>query len=223
MKAKAKITIDVLMTLLFLMQMGYHMLDNRAHEWVGIALFVLFCAHHILNGGWYGSLFRGKWSAQRALLTSVDVLLTLAMVAIIVSALLVSRHVFGFLGLHMRALGRRIHMPATMWGFVLIGLHLGLHWNRVLAGMRKKRQGKGSRAAVLAAQIALLLFAAFGVYEFIARELWMELFGLREFAFLAYGETLPLFFASYVAILFVWAGCSYYLNKLLRGKRRSNA
>ncbi|MDD3409589.1 MAG: DUF4405 domain-containing protein [Eubacteriales bacterium] len=222
MKAKSKITIDVLMTLLFLMQMGYHMLDNRAHEWVGITLFALFCVHHILNGGWYRSLFRGKWSAQRVLLTAVDVLLTLVMVAIIVSALFVSRHVFSFLGLHLRALGRRIHMPATMWGFVLMGLHLGLHWNRVLAGVRRRCHGKGSRAAVLAARIALLLFAAFGVYEFVTRELWMELFSLREFAFLEYGETLPLFFASYVAILAVWAACSYYLNRLLRGKRRIN-
>lgn len=223
MKAKIKVIVDVSMTLLFLMQMGYHMLDNRAHEWVGITLFALFCVHHILNGGWYRGLLRGRWPAQRVLLTAVDVLLTLAMVAIITSALLVSRHVFSFLGLHMRALGRRVHMPATMWGFVLMGLHLGLHWNRVLAGARRACRGKVSRAAVLAARILLLLVAGLGIYEFVTRELWMELFSLREFAFLEYGETLPIFFASYAAVLTVWAACSYYLSKMLRAKRGINA
>ncbi len=43
-KAKVIIGVDIAMTILFLVQMGYHMLDNRVHEWTGIALFVLYFA-----------------------------------------------------------------------------------------------------------------------------------------------------------------------------------
>lgn len=48
MKAKRaiKIGVDIAMTVLFLCQMGYHMMDNRAHEWLGIALCLLFILHH---------------------------------------------------------------------------------------------------------------------------------------------------------------------------------
>lgn len=52
-KAKLKIVVDVAMTLLFLMQMGYHMMNNRAHEWTGVALCLLIIVHHALNGGWH--------------------------------------------------------------------------------------------------------------------------------------------------------------------------
>ena len=214
-KAILKIIVDVAMTFLFLGQMGYHMTDNRAHVWTGIALCGLFILHHALNGGWHRGLFKGKYPARRTLLTVTDALLTLAMVAIIASAILVSRHAFSFLGLRMRSLGRQIHMPATMWAFVLMGLHLGLHWNMVL-GMVRRAAGSGlPLIGVFALRVALTAVCFFGAYEFIARELWMEMFMLREFAFLDYSETLPAFLTAYVAILTLWTTLSYYLNKVV--------
>lgn len=214
-KAKLKIIVDVAMTILFLMQMGYHMMDNRAHEWTGISLCVLFLLHHALNGGWHTSLFRGSYTPRRVLLTVVDVLLTLAMIAVIVSAVLVSRSVFNFLGLRLRFLGRTIHMPATMWAFVLAGLHLGLHWSMFLGMLKRTCKGRGTKTAVIVARVALALACAFGLYQFIARGLWMELFMLREFAFLDYGEPLAFFFASYIAILTMWSAVTHYGGKAL--------
>lgn len=231
-KAKCKIAIDIAMTALFLMQMGYHMMDNRTHEWTGVALCVLFILHHVLNGGWYTSLFKGRYSPKRILLTAVDVLLTLTMITVIVSAVLVSRNVFSFLGLRMRSLGRSVHMPATMWAFVLTGLHLGLHWQMFLGILRHASKRRSAKAIVMAARVVLAVVFAFGAYQFITRGLWMELFMLREFAFLDYGEPLIFFFASYVAILAAWAAITHYLSKALKGietrahvsaQRRTNA
>lgn len=157
-------------------------------------------------------LFKGRYSASRVWLTVVDLLLTLAMVAVIVSVLLVSRHAFDFLGLRMRAVGRRIHMPATMWAFVLTGLHIGLHWHIVLGKLGKA----GNRAGMWLCRLVLACVIAFGAWEFATRGLWMELFMLREFAFLEYGEPLAVSFASYAAVLCVWAALAYFLRKLLR-------
>lgn len=216
-KTKVKVAIDIAMTILFLMQMGYHMMNNRAHEWTGVSLCCLFILHHALNGGWYTSLFKGRYTPRRVLLTVIDVLLTLTMVAVICSAVLVSRHVFNFLGLQMRFLGRTIHMPATMWAFVLTGLHLGLHWSMFLGMMKRLGKGRSTKAIVIVARVVLAAVFAFGVYQFINRGLWMELFMLREFAFLDYGESLIFFFASYVAILAAWAAITHYLNKAFKG------
>lgn len=215
-KAILKIGIDIAMTVLFLVQMGYHMLDTRVHEYTGIALCVLFILHHVLNGGWHKGLFKGKYAASRILLTVIDVLLTLTMAAVIVSAILVSRHAFSFLGLHLRSLGRQVHMPATMWAFVLTGLHLGLHWSLFLGMVKRAYKGKASKTAVALLRVALLAVFAFGAYEFVRRGLWMELFRLREFAFLEYGESLVAFVSAYVAILAMWAAVTHYLSKVLK-------
>lgn len=215
-KAKLKIVVDVAMTLLFLMQMGYHMMNNCAHESTGVALCLLIIVHHALNGGWHASLFLGRYTPRHWLLTAVDVLLTFAMIAVILSAVMFSRHVFDFPGLKMRFLGRTIHMPSTMWAFVLTGLHLGLHWSLFLGMMKRACQGRAANAAVLAGRVVLAAVFAFGAYQFVARGLWMELFMLREFAFLDYGEPLAFFFASYAAILAAWAAVTHYLNKAIK-------
>ncbi len=219
MKQRMKTGVDIAMTVLFLGQMGYHMMDNRMHEWTGVTLCVLFLLHHALNPGWHRGLFEGRYSASRVFLTGVDALLTLAMIAVIVSAILVSRHVFDFLGLRMRAVGRRIHMPATMWAFLLTGLHIGLHWHIVLGKLDKP----GKRAVLWLARLVLAATVAFGLWEFATRGLWMELFMLREFAFLEYGEPLVVFFASYAAVLCVWAALPYYLGKAFRKTRNLKA
>lgn len=215
-----KISVDVIMTFLFLMQMGYHVLDNRAHEWIGVTLCCLFILHHVLNGGWHRGLLKGRYSAQRTLLTAIDVLLMLAMGAIMLSAVFVSRHVFDFLGLRVRSLGRRIHLPATMWAFVLMGLHLGLHWSMFLSMMKKAGGGKARQTIAWMGRIALALIFAFGVYQFIARGLYMEMFMLREFAFLDYGEPLLYFFSSYVAVVTALAAISHYISKGIKIMQR---
>ena len=61
-KAAAKIAVDILMTLGLLFLMGYQFWGDVAHEWAGAGMFLLFVAHHILNGNWYKSLLHGKYS-----------------------------------------------------------------------------------------------------------------------------------------------------------------
>ena len=53
MKQRIKTGVDIAMTVLLLGQMGYHMMDNRMHEWTGVTLCALFLVHHALNPGWH--------------------------------------------------------------------------------------------------------------------------------------------------------------------------
>lgn len=56
----------------------------------------------------------------------------------------------------------------------------------------------------------------YGIYEFISRELYMELLMLREFAFLDYGESLGTFFTAYAAMVAAGALISYTLLQALK-------
>ena len=61
-KTAVKIAVDVLMTLALLFLMGYQFWQDAAHEWVGAGMFLLFILHHILNGSWYRSICKGKYT-----------------------------------------------------------------------------------------------------------------------------------------------------------------
>ena len=137
-KAKVKIAVDVLMTLGLLFLMGYQFWGDVAHEWAGAGMFVLFILHHALNGGWYKSLFRGKYTPFRVFQIVVDVLVLLDMLALMVSGVILSNHVFDFLPIQGgMSFARTLHMLASFWGFLLMALHLGLHWN-VFLGLARK-------------------------------------------------------------------------------------
>ena len=128
-KQKVKISVDLLMTILLAALMGYPATGQPAHEWVGAGMLLLFIVHHILNRHWFKTLGKGRYNSLRVLRTAVDVLLLADMLALMFSGIRLSRYVFAFLpGLGSAATARRLHMLASYWGLVLMGLHLGLHW-----------------------------------------------------------------------------------------------
>lgn len=221
MKSKQvfKIAIDIAMTVLFLFLMAYHITGNSLHEWLGVMIFILFIVHHILNLKWYRGLFKGKYTASRILMATVNFLLFAAMVGMMVSGIMLSRDVFGFLNLRAGMLGRRLHMVSTAWGFCLMATHIGLHWGMVVA-MIKKLPVSGKWTGIIARVVAALL-ALYGVYAFISRQIGERMFLLMEYAFFDYEEPAVFFFADYVSILILFAVLSYYLAKLLRKKKGS--
>ena len=145
-KVIIKLAVDVLMTLGMLFLMGYHFWGEILHEWVGAGMFLLFILHHILNGYWYKSLFKRKYNALRILTLCIDLLVLISMMAQMYSGVLMSRYVFNFLPFNGgMSLVRRLHILGAYWGFLLMSLHLGLHWNMIL-GMFRKATGIKSKA-----------------------------------------------------------------------------
>lgn len=145
-KVIIKLAVDVLMTLAMLFLMGYHFWGEILHEWVGAGMFLLFILHHILNGYWYKSLFKRKYNALRILTLCIDLLVLISMMVQMYSGVLMSRYVFDFLPFNGgMSLVRRLHILGAYGGFLLMSLHLGLHWNMIL-GMFRKATGIKSKA-----------------------------------------------------------------------------
>lgn len=55
-------------------------MGGKLHEWLGLAMFLLFFLHHLLNAGWHRALGKGAYTANRILGTVTNLLLLLAMV-----------------------------------------------------------------------------------------------------------------------------------------------
>lgn len=211
-KQTLKITVDALMTLALLMLMAYELIGQTTHEITGTAMLLLFLVHHLLNRSWHKNLFRGRYSPYRVFQAALVAAIFLLMAGQGVSGVLLSRHLFTFLPVRGGAYwARSLHMLGAYWNFVLMSLHLGLHWSMALAPLQRAFRGKAVLLPVAGAAVAL-----FGVTAFLRREVGAYLLGQIQFAFFDFEEPLVLFFLDYLAImgLFVWTG--HYLGLLLR-------
>lgn len=223
-KAILKIVIDVLMSLGLLFLMGYQFWGDVAHEWAGAGLFVLFVAHHVLNGNWYKGLLRGKYSPARVFLLIVDLLVLLSMIGLMVSGIRLSNYVFA--GLEIRggmSFARLLHMAASHWGFVLMALHLGMHWGMFM-GLTKKALKLKQPSPVRKILLPILGagIAVYGLLVFIRRDLLTYMLVRTQFVFLDFGESIPFFYLEYLAMMGTFIFLAHYVSKLLRklsGKR----
>ena len=219
-----KIIVDIAMTAALLLLMAFELVGRQAHEWIGIAMFVLFVVHHILNRKWTGHLLRGKYPPIRILQTLLAVLILICMMSSMVSGIVLSEYVFEAFSIRGGwSWARILHMLAAYWGFVLMSLHLGIHWNMML-GMAGKAPGKrsGKEAArpkacgTWIARLAGVLIAGYGIYAFGKRQIGMYLLLESEFVFFNFEEPRVYFFIDYLAVmgLFIWIG--HYAAKLIR-------
>ena len=217
-KAAVKALLDALMLLALLFLMGYQFWGDVAHEWDGVGMFLLFILHHLLNRQWHQNLFRGRFTPSRVLLLTFDLLLFLDMLGLMASGVLLSNHVFAFLDLHGGVgFARLLHMAASHWGFVLMALHLGLHWG-MFVGLAGKalRLRQPSRLRRVLLPIVSGGVAAYGLTVFIRRDLPTYLLVRTQFVFLDFGEPVPLFYLDYLAMLGMFVFLAHYGMKLVR-------
>lgn len=123
-------------------------------------------------------LFKGKYTPTRTTSAVINIALFAAMLCCMVSSVLVSGKVFAFLNLGGARIGRTLHLVSTAWVFVLMSLHLGLHLAPFANKLKKHRQ------FLWTGRIIAVLLAAYGVYVFVDRAFYEELFYLTEFKFL---------------------------------------
>lgn len=216
MKGKIKIIIDILMTAALLFLTGYQFWGEVAHEWVGAGMFLLFIAHHILNLNWHKTLFKGKYTPNRIFIAVIDLLTLICMLIQMYSGIILSRYVFAFLPIESGlALARRLHILGAYWGFLLMSLHLGLHWNMVAGSVKKKfpKFFKSSRYVFFGIGLAAALY---GIIVFIKRDFATYLFLQSEFVFLDYEESKILFYLDHLALMITCIFLPHYLGKLLR-------
>lgn len=214
--SQVKIGLDIVMTVMLLFLMAYELIGQAVHEWMGIGIFVLFVLHHILNRRWSGSIVKGRYTPFRIWQTALVMGVFLTMLGSMISGIIISRSALSFLPITGgRSFGRNLHMLSAYWGFVLMSLHLGLHWNMMMAAA-KKAVKKTSRTGTWILRGVGFLIAVYGVYAFVKRDIGTYMLMRSHFVFFDYEEPLIYFLADYLAAmgLFVWVG--HYVTKCIR-------
>lgn len=218
MKAKPIIRMltDIGMTVVLLFLMAYALVGEVAHEWLGVAMFVLLVIHHVLNINWIKNIGKGKYTAFRMVQTVLVALVLLTMLGSMISGIILSKHVFDFLSIRTgQAIARTVHMLCGYWGFVLMSLHLGLHWNMVVA-MARKISIFQEKPVVWISRVLAFFIAGYGAYAFFKRQIGDYLFFRTMFAFFDYSESLWRFMLDYLAVMGLFVLVGHYVGVFLR-------
>ena len=217
-----KRSIDAAMYILFLLLMGQCVLRGATHEWLGIAVGILFVCHNVLNFKWYQTLRKGKYNAMRTIQLIINILLLLAMLLCMFSGILASQYLFAVGSGKMIEFGRNLHLVSTAWAFVLMSFHLGLHGSMFFDISKKIRADeKVKKAAHIVCLVFVIVLFAYGVYQFADRRFWEELFHLIDYQKeYDYSKTLLPYFLESASLSVPFIAIAHYGKKLLIGRSR---
>ena len=216
--------LEIPLTILSLVLMGGNMYLPwaPAHEIIGVALMVVWGVHIYANRRWFKAVFRGKYKVYRTVQTVVNYGVLICAIFLAISGVMLSNHVFAFLGIESGAsFARTAHLLASHWYFVFISLHIGLHVGVIFNRLKIAQLVEGSRVSasaswkVVATRIIVALVSVYGVYAFVERGLWKYLTLQQPFFFMDMERGYILFFVDYISIVVLIAAALYYATKLL--------
>ena len=210
MKKRVRMAIDIIMVILMLLLMAYSLVGEELHEIAGVAMFVCFAIHQILNRGWYKALFKGRYTPQRIIRTVINILLLVVIILQPISGIMMSKHLFTFIQVRgISAISREVHLMLAYWAFVLMSMHAGTH-------IRMPKGRAGTIISIIAAAVSI-----YGIYAFIKRGFPGYMFGTMKFAFFDFSEPRVFFFLDYIAIMILFAAVGTALMDLTARKKRS--
>ena len=186
----ARRIVDVLMTVLLLLLMSLQATEQTAHEYIGIAMGVLVAVHIYQNRKWFTTLFKGRYGAVRTLSTTINLALITAFILSAAGGMIISETLMNADLDAFTETGRSTHVASSYWAFVLMGLHIGMHW----AGIAGKIKS-------FWAKILAVIFSGYGMYRFVIFRMLDYMLLRSYFVFLDYEKNSALVLLENTAML----------------------
>lgn len=199
------------MGIFLLLGLAYWWLDNLPHEIFGTAMFVLLARHIFVNRHWFRRLLRGHYDGRRVVATALHLGLVINMAVLLVTSIAISKSVFGFLSIHDSISVREVHWFSAYWVMIVVGLHVGIHWRRVMALLRSGlglSENSVVRTFVLRAVATLV--AGFGAWSFSVLGVWAKLTFTYSLDFWDFGSSVTPFFGYWIGVVSLPAIAAHY-------------
>lgn len=149
--ARSKLIVNTILGVAFVAISAPQATRIPAHEWLSLAFIVIFALHILFSWQWIVGVTTRLFSSLRGQVRFnylLDALSYLAMVAVIVSGIIISESVFPALGFP-RVRDRFwaiIHDKSSEFLLILIGIHLAMHWDWIVAALGRLTRGELGRA-----------------------------------------------------------------------------
>ncbi len=217
---KTKIIVDIMMTVLLFVLMGFHLTGEMWHEISGTVMLFLFVIHHILNRSWIKGVTKGSYNAYRIFQTVINAALLLGVCLLMLSGIAMSGYVFAWLPSFVsKAFARSVHLIASHAVYLIMCMHIGLHFGRMIGkmgGRIKSLRRPWNKLIVYVLRILAVLIAIYGATVVINRKFFAYIFGREKFASFDYSESVLNFFMDYAAVMGLCIFVAHYLGKFLR-------
>ena len=215
-----RLVLDFTAAGLLLLALAYWWRDNTSHELIGTGMFILLVSHNVFNRRWWGRLPKAAHGRQSLVTIVSNISIALAISALLVTSVMISRSVFAFLPVSGGSTAREIHILAAYWAFILAAVHLGLHWSMIMAvAGRLLRVGPADAIRTAALRGVAGAIAACGIYSMVVMGIGNRLIGRPSIDFWDFQESTIGFFLHHVVILGAWVCAAHYVAVWLRWGR----
>lgn len=173
-KNKVRIFLDLLMIIVFALLYNKMVIWGLAfHEIAGLAIGAVFIVHIILSWTWVKQmtlhLFNQAIAFKSRIVYLVDWLVLLSMSYVLASGILISKIIFPNLSVGDPRYFTRTHISIAYLTLLLIGIHLGLHWDWVMRTFNRlfkiTRINQYGKTAVIILVIAVFALGSYKIYS----------------------------------------------------------
>lgn len=215
-----RIGLPAAMMLTLVLSLAYWWLDNLAHELFGTAVFGLLIWHLAVNRRWFNNLRRGSYDLLRAATVGLHMALIVNMIVLLITSLMISKSVFVALPLPDSIYLRDVHWFAAYWVMVIAGIHLGLHWSRVLL---LTRIASPSRSRTWSLRVLAACVAAYGFWSWAVLGVSGKLTFTYSLEFWDFTASVAPFFGHWIGVVGLAAVVTYYVLQIWRLRQRHSA
>jgi len=217
----SRLVFDLIAAGLLIFGFSYWWLGNVAHEVAGTAMFLLLIAHNVFNRRWYGTVGKARREPRTVLNIAVTFLLMLAMLALLVTSVLISNALSGIMSPYAGFTVRQIHTLAAYWVLVIVSVHLGLRWP-MLMGVARKLTGITQPSAVrtFVLRVIAVAIAIHGVWSSFELAVGTKLTMQMTLDWWNFEESVAGFFIHCLAIAGLYICLTYYAMRWLQGRKR---
>jgi hypothetical protein len=215
-----KLVNDIVMTILMLFGLAYYITGTMFHEVIGVMVLILFIFHNFLNRRWYQALFKGNFNVRRILQIAINLLFLVTMFLMMISAVMISNHLFALIPINNDMILRQIHVQTAYWGFIIMAIHIGFSWGIVLHSVRRMTGITGiSRTRTLALRILAVLIVVYGVHSSFKGEMGSKLFIYNPFGWFSDDSTIR-FLIEHLSIMGIYICGTHYTLKFIHKKEK---
>jgi hypothetical protein len=222
---KMRLAFDLIAAGLLLFGLAYWWLGNLAHELAGTGMFLLVLVHNVFNRRWYGRVSTERRHGRGLFNIGITLALGLAMLALLVTSVLISSALSGIMSAYGGFTVRQIHTLAAYWVLVIVSVHLGLRWPMIM-GLVRDGLGLSRASAVrtLALRAAAVVIALHGIWSAFALGLGTRLAMRVTLDWWNFEESVLGFFVHCIAIAGLCMTLTYYATQwFLRGSGRQRS
>ncbi|WP_307564121.1 DUF4405 domain-containing protein [Paenibacillus sp. V4I7] len=146
-------------------------------------------------------------------------LFLMTMTMALISAVPISRDLFDSISTNDDMLARQTHVLSAYWGFILMAVHIGISWGRIIQTVRKMTGITAeNRQRLIILRILVVLIVIYGVEASVKGNMGSKLFIYNPFGWGGNGSLLS-FIRDQLEIMGIYIGGTHYSLIFMRKQK----